>query len=150
MNGFYRLTRGTFALFGLPVPHPQAAIDTVLAHTRCNDDFVTRNVNACNCLDVIHALWLCQRQTDYRRADVQRVLSRQIGLISGRWVDGEGFGFAAGDPPSLRGTEMWLAAIHTAAAALGHESELDFAPRGVHRLRHAAAAATAQTAAPDG
>ena len=32
VNGFYRATRGTFAQFGVPVPHAERLIDTVVAH----------------------------------------------------------------------------------------------------------------------
>jgi hypothetical protein len=32
VNGFYRLTRGTYAQFGLPLPWPERTIDAVLAH----------------------------------------------------------------------------------------------------------------------
>ena len=32
VNGFYRASRGTYALLRLPLPYPRAVIDTVLAH----------------------------------------------------------------------------------------------------------------------
>lgn len=32
VNGFYRLTRGTYAQFERPLPYPEKTIDTVLAH----------------------------------------------------------------------------------------------------------------------
>src|SRR3546814_10009863 len=34
VNGFYRLTRGTYAQFGLPVPNAERAIDSVLLNYR--------------------------------------------------------------------------------------------------------------------
>ncbi len=135
VNGFYRLTRGSYAHFGLPVPHAESAIDTILAHTRLNDGFETKNVNACNVLDIVHPLWLCKQQTDYRRADIERVIARQLELIPTRWVDGAGFGFAPADVPGLQGTEMWLAVVYIAADALGMAGELSYIPRGVHWLR---------------
>jgi acetyltransferase-like isoleucine patch superfamily enzyme len=135
VNGFYRLTRGTYAHFGLPVPFAESAIDTILAHVRLNDGFEAKNVNACNVLDIVHPLWLCQQQTDHRRAEIERVIARQLELIPARWVDGQGFGFAPGDVPGLQGTEMWLAIVYIAADTLGMASELPYAPRGVHWLR---------------
>lgn len=135
VNGFYRLTRGTYAQFGLPVPYAESAIDTILAHVRLNDGFETKNVNACNVLDIVHPLWLCMQQTNYRRAEIERVIARQLELIPARWMDGAGFGFAPGDAPGLQGTEMWLAIVYIAADALGVARELPYVPRGVHRLR---------------
>ena len=58
VNGFYRLTRGTYAQFGLPLPHPAQSIDTVLEHAA--DPFLATpaGYTACNILDIIHPLWL--------------------------------------------------------------------------------------------
>jgi acetyltransferase-like isoleucine patch superfamily enzyme len=135
VNGFYRLTRGTYGHFGLPVPYAESAIDTILAHVRLNGGFETRNVNACNVLDIVHPLWLCKQQTSYRRAEIDSAIGRQLELIPTRWVDGQGFGFAPDDVPGLQGTEMWLAVIYIASDALGLASELPYAPHGVHWLR---------------
>ncbi|MDR1213486.1 MAG: hypothetical protein LBK54_05280 [Propionibacteriaceae bacterium] len=62
VNGFYRLTRGTYAQFGRPLPHPGAARATVWRH--CHDDavFGQGRGTACAVLDVVHPLWLCLRQ----------------------------------------------------------------------------------------
>jgi len=135
VNGFYRLTRGTYAHFGLPVPYVEAAIDTVLAHVRVNKGFETNHVNACNVLDIVHPLWLCMQQTDYRRADILRVIENQARLIPTRWTDGEGFGFALGDVAGLQGTEMWLSVLYIAADALGLAHQLSYKPKGVYWLR---------------
>jgi acetyltransferase-like isoleucine patch superfamily enzyme len=135
VNGFYRLTRGTYAHFGLRVPYPESAIDTILAHIRLNDGFVTRNVNACNLLDTVHPFWLLTQQTEHRKTEQQRYLESQIPLMCARWIDGCGFGFAVDDAPGLQGTEMWLATIYIAADALGLANELPYIPRGVHWLR---------------
>ena len=62
VNGYYRLTRGSFAQFGLPVPHPERVVDAVLDHGRDPRHFGTDRENACNVLDVAHPLWLCTRQ----------------------------------------------------------------------------------------
>jgi hypothetical protein len=135
VNGFYRLTRGSYAQFARPLPHPQPALDTILAHIALNEGFVTRNVNACNLLDTIHPIWLLLQQTGHRRDEALRFVASQIPAITGRWVDGAGFAFAAGGPPSLQGTEMWLATLYIAADALGLAAELGYSPKGVHRLR---------------
>ncbi|MFZ4518017.1 MAG: hypothetical protein ACOYOP_06495 [Microthrixaceae bacterium] len=139
VNGSYRLTRGTYAQFGMPLPRPEAVVDTVIAHARDHRWFVDRDRNACNVLDVVHPLWLCLRQVDYRRAEVRDHLGRLLQEATGRWVDGEGFGFAGpgepggNDTPGLQGTEMWLSIIWLAADALGESEGLAWHPRGVHR-----------------
>lgn len=139
VNGFYRLTRGTYAQFGEPVPRPEAVVDTVIAHAREHRWFTGRDRNACNVLDVVHPLWLCARQVDYRRAEVRDHLAALIDDTVERWIDGAGFGFAApGEPgdndrPGLQGTEMWLSIVWLAADALGEADGLSWRPRGVHR-----------------
>ncbi len=138
VNGFYRLVRGTYAQFGRRVPHPEAAVDTVLAHVRQYGDFAERGVNACNLLDTVHPLWYLGRLTAHRRDEGLAFIERQLPRILERWVDGRGFGFSAGDAPGLQGTEMWLAIVAIGAEALGLSSSLGYAPRGVHRLDPAA------------
>jgi hypothetical protein len=135
VNGFYRLTRGTYAHFGLPVPNVEAAVDTILAHVRLNGGFEAHNVNACNVLDVVHPLWLCLQQTDHRRAEALRLIERQVELIPTRWQAGAGFGFAPADVPGLQGTEMWMSILYIGADALGLAEHLSYVPRGVHWLR---------------
>ena len=49
VNGFYRLTRGTYAQFGLPPPHPEAAIDTVLAHCRARTGSASGSATPATC-----------------------------------------------------------------------------------------------------
>jgi acetyltransferase-like isoleucine patch superfamily enzyme len=136
VNGFYRLTRGTYAHFGLRVPHANNAIDTILAHIQLNEGFVRKNVNACNLLDTIHPLWLLSQQTNHRRDEILRYIEQQIPLMLGRWVDGCGFGFADTDAPGLQGTEMWLSIIYIAADVLGFAHELGYSPKGVHKLKY--------------
>lgn len=46
VNGHYRLTRGSFAQFGLPVPHPERVVDAVLDHARDPRHFGTGLDNA--------------------------------------------------------------------------------------------------------
>jgi acetyltransferase-like isoleucine patch superfamily enzyme len=134
VNGFYRLTRGSFAQFGLPLPYPQAAIRTVLDHAADASVFAGAGWNACNVLDVIHPLWLAGRQTDAYRPEGQRWARAQLDRALGRWVDGAGFAFAPGvGEPGLQGTEMWLAITWLLADYLGVASALGYRPRGVHR-----------------
>ncbi len=135
VNGFYRLTRGTYAQFGVDVPRPEAAIDTVLAHARANQWFTTEDRNACNLLDIVHPLWLLGRQTDYRRAEIRDAVAAMLPGLCADWIDGEGFPWQIGrDPAGLRGTEMFTSVIHLAADLLGEREGLSFTPRGVHRL----------------
>ncbi|UUN30727.1 DapH/DapD/GlmU-related protein [Streptomyces sp. FIT100] len=139
VNGFYRLTRGTFAQFGLPLPYPERAVDTVLAHSRDTAFFGPDRGNACNVLDVIHPLWLCARQSGHRLAEGQEWAREQLGRLLDRWQDGEGFSFAL-EPggtreqmPGLQGTEMWLAIAWLLADHLGISGALGYRPAGVHR-----------------
>src|SRR5690606_14698934 len=120
VNGFYRASRGTFAQFGLPLPHPERVIDTVLRHVRDRSLFAPERQNACNVLDVAHPLWLASRQTSHRSDEVAAVARTLLGDALGTWVDGRGFAFLAARPenaglpkavPGLQGTEMWLAII---------------------------------------
>ena len=137
VNGFYRLTRGTYAQFGVPVPNPERAVDTVLAHCRDHGWFVDRERTACNMLDVIHPLWLLGRQSDYRATEIRSAVGAALGAMLDDWVDGEGFAFETGGPPGLQGTEMWLSIVYLAADILGESDGLSWEPRGVHRLEPA-------------
>jgi acetyltransferase-like isoleucine patch superfamily enzyme len=136
VNGFYRLTRGTYAQFGVPLPEPEAAIDTVLAHGRHWRWFEDRERNACNVLDVVHPLWLCAQQTDHRADEVRNIIGRLLERTVDQWVDGKGFAFdrTGDDEPGLQGSEMWLSIVHLAADHLGESDGLSWTPRGVHRL----------------
>lgn len=137
VNGFYRLTRGTFAQYGLPVPYPERAIDTVLAHTGDRTVFSTGRGNACNVLDVIHPLWLCAKQTDHRIDEGRAWARAQLDRALTGWQPGAGFSFdltPSGDSvPGLQGTEMWLAIIWLLADHLGESESLGYRPRGIHR-----------------
>ncbi|PYI56230.1 acetyltransferase [Paenibacillus flagellatus] len=139
VNGFYRLTRATYAQFGVPLPYPQAAIDTVLAHGRDRAFFRADAGNACNVLDVVHPLWLCLRQTDYRKDEAAAWAERQLDRALDRWIDGRGFSFTLepGEPPGLQGTEMWLSILYLLADVYGASGALGYRPKGVHRLEPA-------------
>ncbi|MBX5187926.1 acyltransferase [Rhizobium sp. NZLR3b] len=133
VNGFYRLTRGTYAQFGVALPHPYASLETVHLNYRNHKGFAAQKYNACNLLDTIHPLLLIARQTDYRRAEGEAIARNLISRALDRWRDGEGFPFADGGEPSLQGTEMWLSVIHLAADFLSLSDRFAFVPKGVHR-----------------
>jgi acetyltransferase-like isoleucine patch superfamily enzyme len=136
INGFYRLTRGTYAQFGIPLPEPEAAVQTILAHADDRRFFVDAHYTACNVLDVIHPLWLVAKDTDLGRGEGKRWVREQIPRLLSHWVDGEGFPFAPfgeRNTPSLQGTEMWLATLWLMADYLGIAGGLGYRPRGVHR-----------------
>lgn len=139
VNGFYRLTRSTYAQFGLPLSYPNTTIDSVLAHTRNRHFFRDDLGNACNVLDVIHPLWLCMKQTDYRRADIVQWARAQLERTLTRWQPGRGFSFELETvhAPGLQGTEMWLSIIYLLADACGIAPALGYRPQGVHRLEPA-------------
>ncbi|WP_231187687.1 acyltransferase [Haladaptatus sp. DYF46] len=134
VNGFYRATRGTYAQFGLEVPFPKATIDTMLRHGRDSTHFRATSKNACNTLDVVHPLWLCGQQTDYRRDEIEEWARVQLDQILDHWHDGRGFAFNLTDErPTLQGTEMWLSVIYLLATVCGMSSELGYEPKGIHR-----------------
>lgn len=135
VNGFYRLTRGTYAQFGLPVPLPEAAINSVLANYRAHDGFSGPTYTACNLLDTIHPLLLALRQTDHRRPEAEAIARAVIRRAAERWQADAGFAFAEGQPCSLQGTEMWLSVVHLAAKLLGLADAFRFVPKGVHRTQ---------------
>lgn len=136
VNGFYRLTRATYAQFGLPLPYPETTIDTVMAHTRNPDFFREDRLNACNVLDVIHPFWLCLKQTNHRRPEIVAWAERHIGIVLRSWVPDRGFAFVLSDRDSagLQGTEMWLSILYLLAEVCGIAPSLGYAPKGVHRL----------------
>ncbi len=138
VNGFYRLTRGTYAQYGRPLPHPERSIDTILGHAGDKAFFAGGKENACNVLDVVHPLWLCLRQTDYRREEAQAWVRKRLPVVLGHWKAERGFDFVvAGGKPSLQGTEMWLSIVYLMADLLGCATALGYRPRGVHRLEPA-------------
>jgi hypothetical protein len=133
VNGFYRLTRGTYAQAGVPLPYPAQAFETILRHAEDACYFQGRG-NACNVLDVVHPLWLCLRQVPDRKAQVAAWVEPRIEGILASWVEGEGFPFDLDDgKPSLQGTEMWLSILYLMADVLGIGEALGYRPKGVHR-----------------
>jgi acetyltransferase-like isoleucine patch superfamily enzyme len=136
VNGYYRLTRGAYAQFGVDPPHPEAAIDTVLDHGGRYGWFASHtDRNACNVLDVVHPLWLLGQQTSHRKAEIRDAIRLVLDGIVDDWVDGEGFRWHVGrDEPGLQGTEMWLSVVHLCAAVLEQSDGLSWTPQGVHRI----------------
>jgi len=147
VNGFYRLTRGTYAQFGRLLPLPEKAIDTILLHTEDAEFFGADRGNACNVLDVVHPLWLCLKQTDHRRDEAQNWMRARLPLALQQWQQERGMAF---DPraetdsgqPGLQGTEMWLSIIYLMADLLGLAENLSYRPNGVHRLQTAVVSET--------
>ncbi len=134
VNGFYRLTRGTYAQFGRPLPHPEKAIDTILTHTTDKAFFNGKTDDACHVLDVVHPLWLCRKQTAHRRDEIEAWVRQRLPKVLAHWQRGRGFDFVvARHQPSLQGTEMWLSIIYLMADLLGNSDALGYRPRGVHR-----------------
>lgn len=137
VNGFYRLTRGTYAQFGLPLPYPEQSIRTVLEHAADPDLDVGDGYTACNILDIIHPLWLSAKQTSFRRSEGETWARSQLDRALGHWVAGQGFAFAprgggADAVPGLQGTEMWLSIVWLLADYLGMSGALSYRPAGVH------------------
>ncbi len=134
VNGFYRLTRGTYAQFNVKLPCVQKAIDTVLLHAQNSSYFGGLNGTSCNVLDVIHPLWLCKKQTVHRYEHGARWAIDWIVKILDNWSDYEGFSFdlLKRDNPSLMGTEMWLAILYYLCDYVDIAHLLPYVPRGVH------------------
>lgn len=144
VNGYYRASRGTFAQFGVPIPHPERVIDTAFRQAADDRHFGPGRTNACNMLDVAHPLWLASRQTDHRREEIRAFASDSLSDALQQWVPGQGFPFrfpplsgpAARNPeqvPGFKGTEMWLATTWYLADLAGIAESLGYRPAGVHR-----------------
>jgi hypothetical protein len=127
----------------VPLPYPERAVDTVLAHSRDARFFDRHRLNACNVLDVAHPLWMLRSQVgDYRSGEVRALATRLLDDVLRNWIDDRGFGFHApaadggltGDAvPGLQGTEMWLATIWLLADLVEVSASLGYRPRGIHR-----------------
>ena len=141
VNGCYRIVRGTFGQFGMPLPYPERVIDTVLEHARDPRLMQPGHHNACNILDVAQPLWFTRRG-GYRAEEVMAVARRLLDEVLGHWTPQQGCGFHAPHAasgalpamvPGLQGTEMWLAAMWYLADLAGVADALEYRPRGVHR-----------------
>lgn len=136
VNGFYRLTRGSYAQFGRALPDCEKTIDTVLSHSS-GRMFQGKEGTSCNVLDVIHPLWLCRRQTDYRSTEGMEWAVQWIDKILKNWDNEKGFSFdlLLHDNPTLMGTEMWLSILYLLCDYVGLADCLSYQPQGVHRLK---------------
>jgi hypothetical protein len=134
VNGYYRLTRGTFAQFGLPLPWARESIDTVLAHALRNGFFETGGRTACNSLDVVHPLMICAGQTSHRAPEIGQAVARLVQGLETRWQKDVGFAFSESEQPGLQGTEMWLSIAALAALRLGLADRMSFGLAGIHRF----------------
>ena len=136
VNGFYRLTRGSYAQFGVDLPLPEKVIDTTLRRWQ---QIGPEEYTACNILDVIHPLWLAGKQTAYRAIEGKELAALCIDKVVDSYRDAEGFGFLLADQdhpdtaPSLMGTEMWLAILYYLCDYLGIAGLLGYTPKGIHR-----------------
>jgi acetyltransferase-like isoleucine patch superfamily enzyme len=135
VNGFYRLTRGSYAQFGVPLLHIETAIDTILRQSRNTQYFNDNTGNACDVLDIVHPLWLCSKQTSYRRSEGKAWMEVQLKRILSSWQDGRGFSFELekDKETTLQGTEMWLSILYLICDYLHLDKNLDYIPKGVHR-----------------
>lgn len=135
VNGFYRLTRGTYAQFGKNIPFPERVIDTVLEHSKTiiSDKKLE---TSCNVLDIIHPLWLAKRQTEYRCCEGKELAVDWINKIVNSWTDNKGFAFVLSDHAntSLMGTEMWLSILYIMCDYVEISHLLNYSPKGVHRM----------------
>ena len=136
-NGFYRLTRGTYAQFGKPIPMPEKAIDTILARSEEIFSDFDGSCTACNVLDTIHPLWLAKKQSDYRYSEGREFAIKQINIILENYIPEKGFCFLLTDHsnPTLMGTEMWLSILYLLCDYLNIAHLLNYSPKGVHRLK---------------
>lgn len=135
VNGFYRLTRGTYAQFNKEIPYAEKMIDTVLDYSQ--KYFTNKNLEtSCNVLDIIHPLWLAKKQTDYRSIEGKEFAINWINKIIENWVPDKGFAFVLSeyDNTSLMGTEMWLSILYIMCDYIGISDMLSYSPKGVHRL----------------
>ncbi len=135
VNGFYRLTRGSYAQLGHPLPYPERVVDSILAHAQNPDLFADLEGTSCNTLDVIHPLWLCKQQTNYRLEEGKAWAIVWIEKILNNWVENEGFAFdlLKQTPPSLMGTEMWLAILWYLCDYCDIANLMPYVPEGVHQ-----------------
>lgn len=104
-----RLTRGSFAQFGVRAPYAEQTVDTVMAHGRDPRWFAPGRENACDVLDVAHPLWLAGRQSGHRAAEARAWAEERLTRALDRRRDGAGFGPAGegsggpGREPGLQG-----------------------------------------------
>ena len=134
INGFYRLTRGSYSQFKKPLPYPHQTIDTIFTHIEQYEFLLGKNFTACNILDVVHPLWLCAKQSDNRKNEIHIFMEKILELILNNYVSKKGFAFATNQTPSLMGTEMWASIIYIICDYLDLAKQLSYQPKGIHLL----------------
>lgn len=130
VNGYYRLTRGTYDQFKLQPRYAKEAVDTVLAYAE------KKGIpdNACDALDIIHPLYFAHGFTSHRKSEGEAWCVRMLPEFMSMLTD-EGFPFRRGQEPGLKGTEMWLSIIYLMCDYLGLSDYLGYEPKGVHRTK---------------
>lgn len=130
VNGYYRLTRGTYDQFKLKPAYVKEAVDTVLKYAE------GKGVpdNACDALDIIHPLYFAKGFTSYRQSEGEAWCVKMLPVFMEKYTK-EGFAFKFGTEASLKGTEMWLSIIFLMCDYLGFGHLLGYEPKGVHRIR---------------
>lgn len=130
VNGYYRLTRGTYDQFELKPAYVRETVDTILAYA------AKKGVpdNACDALDIIHPLHFAKKFTPYRKSEAEAWCVKMLPCFLDMWTQ-EGFSFKKGGEPSLKGTEMWLSIIYLMCDYLGLKELLGYEPKGIHRAR---------------
>lgn len=130
VNGYYRLTRGTYDQFKLKPAYTKEAIDTVLKYAE------GKGVpdNACDALDIIHPLYFLKGFTSYRKSEGEAWCVKMLPVFMEKYTS-DGFAFKFGTEASLKGTEMWLSIIFLMCDYLGISDLLGYEPKGVHRIK---------------
>ena len=128
VNGYYRLTRGSYDQFKIPVKLPEKAIDTVLEYAK-NKGIPQ---NACDALDIIHPLYFAGGFTNYRKSEGEAWCIEMLPEFI-KMAQEDGFPFQRGSEASLKGTEMWLSIIFLMCDYLELGHLLCYEPKGVHR-----------------
>lgn len=128
VNGFYRLTRGSYDQFEYKADYMKEAMDTIL------DYAYKKGVpqNACDALDIIHPMYFIGGFTKYRRAECEAWCVKMLPLFINEFTP-LGFAFEMGGEASLKGSEMWLSVIYLMCDYLSLGELLGYSPKGVHR-----------------
>lgn len=130
VNGYYRLTRGTYDQFKLHPMYVKEAVDTILKYA----DEKGIPDNACDALDIIHPLYFAKGFTSYRTSEGEAWCVKMLPEFM-KMITDDGFPFRTGGEPSLKGTEMWLSIIYLMCDYLGLGNLLGYEPKGVHRTK---------------
>ncbi len=130
VNGYYRLTRGTYDQFKLKPMFVKEAVDTILSYSK------EKGIpdNACDALDIIHPLYFAKGFINYRTSEGEAWCVQMLPEFISMWTE-NGFPFRKGEEESLKGTEMWLSIIYLMCDYLNLAHLLGYEPKGVHRTK---------------